>query len=194
VVNYAEIIVKLFHFSDDPNIGIFMPRPVRITAKRPIGDEWLNGPLVWAIDELHQPMYLFPRDCPRVLCWPTPTTTLEDYERWWGERSCRMIAHIEWTWLDCLATGSLHRYELPEATFMSLHDAGMWVSRLPLTPIKCETLSDLLAELRGHGVELRIMESLASLKELWNTSLHVSGIRLRNAHCGESQDSGNGWK
>jgi hypothetical protein len=32
------------------------------------------------------------------------------------------------------------------------------------------------------------------LKELWKTSLHVSGIRLRNAHNWESQDSGNGWK
>jgi hypothetical protein len=181
--------VRLFHFSDDPDIQLFEPRPVRISTERPAGREWLNGPLVWAIDELHQPMYLFPRDCPRILYWPTASTTPDDYERWWGERSGRAIAHIEWAWLDRLGTGALHRYELPAEPFMNLHDAGMWVSRAPVTPIKVETLSDLPAELRAHGVELRIMESLAPLKELWKTSLHVSGIRLRNAQDWNSQES-----
>jgi hypothetical protein len=180
--------VKLFHFSDDPNIEIFTPRPVQISSERPPGREWLNGPLVWAIDELHQPMYLFPRDCPRVLCWPTPTTTPEDYERWWGERSCRVIAHIEWSWLNRLRTGPLHRYELPEADFESLDDAGMWISRAPVAPIKVETLHDLTAELHAQGAELRVMESLVPLKKLWNTSLHVSEIRLRNARDWSSQD------
>jgi len=41
--------------SDDPAIGYFEPRPVRIPSTRPEGREWLNGPLVWAIDEWHQP-------------------------------------------------------------------------------------------------------------------------------------------
>jgi len=173
--------VRLFHFSEDPNIGIFRPRPVRISTERPAGREWLNEPLVWAIDELHQSMYLFPRDCLRVLYWPTPTTTAEDYQRWWGKRSCQVVAHIEWSWFDRLRAGTLHRYEFPEADFMSLQDAGMWVSRMPVTPTKVESLNDLPGELRGQGVELHVMESLASLKELWNTSLHVSGIRLRNA-------------
>jgi|HubBroStandDraft_1064217.scaffolds.fasta_scaffold128955_1 hypothetical protein len=99
-----------------------------------------------------------------------------------------MIVHIEWSWLDRLRTGSLHRYELPETEFMSLHDAGMWVSRVPVTPIMVETLHDLIAERRRRGVELRVMESLLSLKELWKTSLHVSGIRFRNARDWISQD------
>ena len=34
-----------------------------------------HGPLVWAIDKWHQPMYRFPRDCPRILLWPRVTTT-----------------------------------------------------------------------------------------------------------------------
>jgi uncharacterized protein DUF6886 len=179
--------VRLFHFSDDPNIRVFEPRSVRVSSERPTGREWLNGPLVWAIDELHQPMYLFPRDCPRVLCWPTPATTPEDYQRWWGERSSQVVAHIEWSWLDRLQNGILHRYELPQAEFINLHDAGMWVSRMAVTSIKVETLHDLPAELRGQGVELRVIESLVSLKELWKTSLHVSGIRLRNARDWNSQ-------
>jgi hypothetical protein len=103
-----------------------------------------------------------------------------------------VIAHIEWTWLDRLATCSLHRYELPEAEFISIHDAGIWVSQAPVAPIKVETLANLLAELRGQGVELRVMESLTPLKELWKTSLHVSGVRLRNAHDWKSQESGPG--
>ena len=94
---------------------------------------------------------------------------------------CRAIAHIEKEWLVRLETASLHRYQLPETSFEDLHDAGMWVSRTPVAPIHVETLCDLPAELRAQGVELRVMESLSPLKEVWKTSLHVSGIRLRNA-------------
>jgi hypothetical protein len=42
--------MRLFHFSDDPAIAIFTPRPVRVPAQRAPGREWLNGTLVWAID------------------------------------------------------------------------------------------------------------------------------------------------
>ncbi|HMG50328.1 MAG TPA: hypothetical protein VK597_07005, partial [Inquilinus sp.] len=62
--------MRLFHFSDDPAIERFEPRPVRVPSARPAGREWLNGPLVWAIDDAHQMLYLFPRDCPRILAWP----------------------------------------------------------------------------------------------------------------------------
>lgn len=96
-----------------------------------------------------------------------------------------MIAHVESEWLNRLKTETLYRYELPAASFENLHDAGMCVSRDPVAPVHVETLSDLPAELRAHGVELRIMESLSPLKKLWTTSLHVSGLRLRNAR---------GWK
>ncbi|WP_339329380.1 DUF6886 family protein [Burkholderia multivorans] len=50
----------LFHFSDDPGIAMFHPRPVRVADDRPAGQEWLNGPLVWATDEAHYLLYLFP--------------------------------------------------------------------------------------------------------------------------------------
>ena len=89
-------MVRLFHFSDDPAIARFEPRPVARPSLRPAGQDWLNGPLVWAIDEPHHPMYLFPRDCPRILLWPRNDTTAEDQDRWFGDRACRMIAHIEW--------------------------------------------------------------------------------------------------
>jgi NADPH:quinone reductase-like Zn-dependent oxidoreductase len=44
--------MRLFHFSDDAGIECFVPRPVAVPSQRAAGMDWLNGPLVWAIDEL----------------------------------------------------------------------------------------------------------------------------------------------
>jgi hypothetical protein len=67
------------------------------------------------------------------------------------------------------------------AGFEDLADAGMWVSRQTVTPRAVEVLSDLPARLERHGVELRRMESLVPLREVWSTTLHASGVRLRHA-------------
>src|SRR5689334_11158066 len=104
--------MRLFHFSEQSDIEAFAPRPVAVPARRATGMDWLNGPLVWAIDDWHQPMYLFPRDCPRILLWPTAATTPEDRRAHWTT-SCRMIAYIEWGWLARLARAVLYRYTLP---------------------------------------------------------------------------------
>ena len=173
--------MRLFHFSDDPGIDRFVPRPVKVPSVRPPGRDWLNGPLVWAIDAWSQPLYLFPRDCPRILLWEKSTTTPGDRARWFGASPARMIAHVEWAWLDQMTRQTLFRYDLPPETFEDLADAGMWVSRQVVTPLTVETLTDLPALLAAHGVELRPMESLVPLRHAWSTSLHASGIRLRNA-------------
>ncbi|EJJ30524.1 hypothetical protein PMI11_01145 [Rhizobium sp. CF142] len=89
-------MMRLFHFSDDPAIAVFEPRPVRVPSERLAGMEWLNGPLVWAIDDIHDFMYLFPRDCPRILIWATPETLDED-RRLLGD--WRGAAYIERGWL-----------------------------------------------------------------------------------------------
>lgn len=160
---------------------MFTPRPVTVPAQRTPGRDWLNGPLVWAIEETRQAMYLFPRDCPRILLWPKPETTREDLDLWWGGRTCTAIAHIEWAWFERLRTTPIHRYELPAAPFEDLDDAGMWVARTPVKPLRVDTLPDLPAALAALDVELRIMDSLVPLKGVWDTSLHASGVRLRNA-------------
>ena len=173
---------SVLHFSDDPSIVEFVPRPVQVPSRRPAGQEWLNGPLVWAIDGERRAAYLFPRDCPRILVWLTPTTTETDRQMWWGDRRCRMIAHVEWDWLERIRTADLHCYELPTATFEPLDDdAWMWVSKHPVRPLASASCGPLLDALAAEGVELRVMESLAPLRDLWSSSLHVSGIRLRNA-------------
>lgn len=67
--------MRLFHFSEDPTIVTFAPRAVVVPSRRSPGKEWLNGPLVWAIQESLDFMYLFPRDCPRILTWAIDETT-----------------------------------------------------------------------------------------------------------------------
>lgn len=174
-------MVRLFHFSHDPSIGRFVPRPVKMPSPRPEGQEWLNGPLVWAVAESRQATYLFPRDCPRILLWLTDRTTADDRERWWGERQCRMIAHIEWEWLERVRTDELFRYELPPSTFEPVDGEWTWVSREPVVPLSVEPCGNLLDALAADAVELRVMQSLAPLRAVWSTTLHASGIRLRHA-------------
>jgi hypothetical protein len=57
----------------------------------------------------------------------------------------------------------------------------MWVARETVEPVAVEVIDDLPAALADQGVELRIMPSLTPLKDVWDSSLHASGIRLRNA-------------
>lgn len=171
--------VKLFHFSEDPAIGEFVPRGV--VAVRPLGWEWLNSPLVWAIDENHHWMYLFPRDCPRILLWATEETNQADVDRWLGGNRHAVIAYVERAWLDRLRSVVLSRYEFPTETFETLQDAGMWVSRVSVTPLQQVTITDLPARLADSGVDLRAVDSLVPFRDVWNSTLHASGIRLRNA-------------
>ena len=175
------IRLRLFHFSDDPTITRFVPRSVQVPSARGPGADWLNGPLVWAIDDWHQPMYLFPRDCPRILIWETAHTSPADRKQWLGASDARIVAHIERRWLERVEREALERYELPAESFESLDDAGMCVSRSAVEPLARKTFRDLPAALRAQGVELRVLEALTPLKEAWSSSLHVSGLRLRNA-------------
>ena len=130
-----------------------MPRHVTAPATRPAGGEWLNGPLVWAIDDWHSPTYLFPRDCPRILWWPLPGTTPADLERYWGLRAgTGMIACIEWIWLEQLRTTTLYRYSLPGDGFIDLQDHGVSVSREAVTPERVEPVPDLVKALQEADV------------------------------------------
>jgi hypothetical protein len=173
--------MELFHFSDDPRIEVFEPRPVHIPASRSPEREWLNGPLVWAIDRPHSILYLFPRDCPRIVIWPTARTTDEDRSKWIGSSSARAVAFIEAGWLDRVRAGEIYRYEMPADTFENTQDAGMWVSRMAVRPNRIETLAALDRCLSAEGVELRSLDRLTALRPVWDSTLHASGIRLRNA-------------
>jgi hypothetical protein len=165
---------RLFHFSESPDIDQFVPR----TPEHRPGIE----SLVWAVDEARAWTYWFPRDCPRILLWPTPETTTADLARWFGGQPDARIACIEWAWLERMSTVPVYRYEMSPSNFAPLpDDAWMWVSRDTERPLAVEAVGDLVAALGAAGVELRLMPSLAPLYGAWESSIHFSGIRLRNA-------------
>lgn len=166
--------MHLYHFSEDPTIERFVPRAPLAHPDR--------EPLVWAIDEWHQPMYFTPRDCPRVLFWPLPTTTPADHDRWWSYVADRIVLAIEAAWFDRLRTAQLFRYVFNSDTFEDLHDAGMFVSRDTIVPLRVEPIHPLIDQIRDAGVELRVCRSLVPLANaVINSTLHFSLIRMRNA-------------
>jgi hypothetical protein len=118
-----------------------------------------------------------------VLLWLTPETTQADHDRWWGNRpGTPLIAHVEWDWYETLRTHTLYRYELPTETFEPLEDdAWMWVSHTTVEPLALKVITDIPAAMAEAGVELRLMPSLAPLWGAWETTVHFSGIRLRNS-------------
>lgn len=167
--------MPLYHFSEDPTITTFVPRP---TAGRPE----IVEPVVWAIDDRHAPLYYLPRDCPRVTFWPLPSTTAADRARWFGAVSGRMVIAVEGAWLDRIRTTALYRYTLPAERFTSRHDHGVHWSRATVTPLDVAPMGDLLAALAGADVEVRIVPSLLPLgRAITGTTLHYSLIRMRNA-------------
>jgi hypothetical protein len=173
--------LRLFHFSDDGGISEFAPRRPDVVPPRPPGREWLNDPLVWAIEEDFQFLYLFPRNCPRVLVWPKPDSTKQDQKVWMGSGGFRAVAYAEEDWLARIQSASIYRYELPGETFENLEDAGMWVSRWTVSPTGLSPVTDLPTRLADLRVDLRIVDSLLSIQPVWQTTLHVSSIRMRNA-------------
>ena len=176
-------MTRLFHFSESGDIAHFVPRPVRTPASRAAEHEWLNGPLVWAIAEDHQRLYLFPRECPRIVMWAHAETSTADRQAWLEDAApgASAIAYIEDGWRDRVERASIFRYELPGEGFTDLGDAGMHVSRAAVTPSDIAQIQDLHAALAGSGTALKSMPSLRPLKSAWASSMHVSGIRLRNA-------------
>ena len=165
--------MPLYHFSEEPDIRVFEPRPTRIA----------NEAFVWTIDEWHAPMYYFPRDCPRACFWTGPQTTAEDRERWFGGIEAKIVIAVESAWLDRIRSAELYRYVLPEDSF-ELHDAtaGHWVCNTAVAPLSVEAVGDLLTALAEAGAELRITPALTDLwSRIIESTLEFSGTRLRNA-------------
>ena len=165
----------LYHFSENPDIEVFEPRPGRAIDGWPAGEQ-----LVWAIDELHAPMYLSPRDCPRVILWALRGSSPDDVERWIGSQAS-MVAYVEERWLAAMRSCELYRYRFEPGAFESIRDHGTHVTTSAVTPIDVEPVGDLEAALAAANVELRPQETLQPVAEAWFTSLHYSGIRMRNA-------------
>jgi hypothetical protein len=132
----GEGAFALWHFSEDPSLGRFQPRP-------PPGNPQA-APLVWAIDTRHAPTFWFPRDCPRGCIWPVSTTTAEDRERFFGQSDTGRIHVIEADWLDRMQSCRLYAYRLPATPFGPHEVGGYWVAGQAVEAIERVVVDDLL--------------------------------------------------
>jgi hypothetical protein len=166
--------MSLFHVSEESGIRKFHPRRAPTSS--------LSDHLVWAIDEAHLANYLLPRDCPRVTYRPLPTTSADDYARFFTGRASHVVA-IGGDWLERAVKCVLFIYELPAHSFELLDaSAGYWGSRVPVEPASVMELRKPLLEIARRGVELRIVPHLWDLRDaVVRSSVDFSIIRMRNA-------------
>ncbi len=165
---------QVLHFSEDPAITRFVPHRAA-TARQP--EEY-----VWAVDHALSPAYWFPRQCPRVMAWVTPGSSVEDRERIIGPGCGERVHAIEYGWLERMRTVSLYAYRLPAAEFRPFGDSAL-VAVEPVVPLgPAERVGDLFALHEEAGIGLRM---LPALWRFWDavtaSSLGWSGIRLGNA-------------
>lgn len=161
--------------SEEPGIARFEPRPA------PNDDR--DDLVVWAIDTRHQPLYWFPRDCPRGTFWARPGTSDADIDRFLGGDRMRRVHAMEASWLERMRTTRVWAYELPPGTFRP-HETvgGYWISRVAVEPLRTIELGELVAMHADAGIELRIVPSIRPLwADVIASTLEFSGMRLRNA-------------
>lgn len=161
----------LFHISEEPGITRFEPRESQFTEDL----------VVWAVDKAHLRNYLLPRDCPRVTFCAGPDTSSTDIAHFLGESSA--VVAVEAAWLERIRETSLCCYHMPDASFACLdQDAGYFVSREKVSPVRVDLIDDVLAALAATGCEIRILPTLWPLYDnVVASTLSYSIIRMRNA-------------
>lgn len=154
--------MTLYHVSENPNIKEFIPMPP------PNKEAGVQGDAVWAISDFELPNYLLPRDCPRV-CY--------------RDREGKKIIAIEEGWLDRINQTTLYLYELDEAHFFEIDPiAGYWISREVSVPKSVAKIENILDELTGRDLTLKVLPHLHDeKKEAVENTTHFSIIRFRNA-------------
>jgi hypothetical protein len=165
----------LWHVSEDDSIALFTPH------LRPEHDA--DEPFVWAIDTRHQPLYWFPRDCPRATLWADGETNEVDVIRFLDGDRTRRVHIVESAWLEPMRVVRLVVYRFPEEAFEPYEAAGgYWVSRGTVEPVEMVELGDLVERHERAQIELREVERVLPLwDEIVASTLQYSGIRLGNA-------------
>ena len=166
----------LWHFSEDPGLGQFVPHVAR-SSDNP-------EPLVWAIDTRHSPHFWFPRDCPRGCVWLTEATTEEDRARFLCDAGTKRLHVMETAWAERMTTCRLYVYKLPPNGFVSIGDlaAGYWVSREPVDALERLEVGNLFQRHADAGIELRVIPDIWPFwHSVIRSTLNFSGSRLRNA-------------
>ncbi|ULL18095.1 hypothetical protein DVH26_28710 [Paenibacillus sp. H1-7] len=170
--------MRLYHFSEDPDIALFEPRTLDYRQEEPA--------MVWAIDEFHAPHYYFPRNCPRVCLWPEESTSEADKERFFGHSAVQRIIAVESDWLERIRETKLYRYVFEEEGFAEYDiNAGYYTSLQTVNPVAVEPIGDLLQQLSLTGIELRITPSLMPLRAaILESTVNFSMIRMKYAKQG----------
>ena len=166
---------RVFHFSEDGSIRRFAPVVPPSNPGHP--------PVVWAIDEVHAPLYWFPRRCPRVSVWARDDAERAVLAERFGTDATRLSA-AETGWLDQIRACRLHRYEFDPAAFApSTQDvAGQYESPEAVEPIEVVVLDDLLGLHAAADVELRLTPTLGTLTDrILESGLPFGFANLRDA-------------
>jgi hypothetical protein len=171
---HGEEPFSLWHYSEDPDLGTFRPRPSTTGADEP--------PYVWAVDARHAPMFWFPRDCPRLCIWPVSTTSDDDRETFFGQAGTERVHVTESGWLDRLRACRIYAYRLPTEPFEPHGVGGYWVTEQVVAATERVPVGDLLTRHAEAGIELRITPSLWPIVDrIVASTVEFSGSRLRNA-------------
>lgn len=169
----GEGAFALWHLSEDPELGRFVPRA---TSEPP------GRALVWAVDTRHAPLYWFPRECPRGCVWAAGLTSEADRTRFFGATGATRIHVVESAWLDAIRSCRLYAYQLVADAFVPHDVGGYWVSEHEVEAIDRVEVGDLLARHAGAGFELRVTPSIGPFwRDVVASTLEYSGCRLRNA-------------
>jgi hypothetical protein len=164
----------LWHFSEDPSLGRFRPRP-------PVANPEV-APLVWAVDTRHAPMFWFPRDCPRGCIWPGPDTTPEDRDRFFGQSAARRLHVMEGAWLRRMRECLLYAYRLPPGPFRRHETGRYWVADKQVDAIEQVVVDDLVGRHADAGIELRVTPSIWPFwRQLVGSTVAFSGSQLGNS-------------
>jgi hypothetical protein len=162
--------MRIFHVSETPNIARFEPRPT---------DD--GRFVVWAIDEIHLPNYVLPRECPRVCVRAGAGASAHDIVSLLDGHA--HVIYVETAWRERIAASSLFIYEFASESFACTDtNAGYFQSRAPAIPIGMFTINAIESDLRKRSVALRYVELLWPIHDaVVQTKLEFSCIRMHNA-------------
>ncbi|MDQ8737728.1 DUF6886 family protein [Paenibacillus sp. LHD-38] len=168
--------MKLFHFSEESGIDIFVPRVKENRRDMP--------PVVWAIDDAHKFTFYFPRNCPRIVYTRTNDLTDDDNDKFFGLTASNIVVTVETAWYERIMSTTVFKYTMPAGSFRLFDEfAGYYISTQTVKPLEVEPVNNLLERLIELNIEVRFTPNLHPLKEaILNSSVTDFGIhRFANA-------------
>lgn len=148
----------LFHFSEEADIEIFIPREKQNRPEFPA--------VVWAIDGEHEFSYYFPRDCPRIICRRTKDISEKNNELFFNNTLADIIVTVESDWYVRIVQQTLYKYQFEDEGFEVFDKtAGYYISYQTVKPMGIEKIDRLVERLLSKGIELRFTPNLCPLRE-----------------------------